>query len=66
MKRVLTGVAYSQDHDRFSVPTVDSPEILAIALGEDVRAKLHGKLPRNGEQLRDVIVNVAIGFRAVR
>jgi hypothetical protein len=66
MKRVLTGVAYSQEHDRFSVPTPADRDVLAIALGEDVRHKLQGKLSRNGSHLRDVIVEVAIGFRAVR
>jgi hypothetical protein len=66
MKRVLTGVAYNQAADRYSVPLPASPELLAVALGEDVRAKLEGETPRNGAHLRDVIVSVAIGFRATR
>ena len=66
MKRIPTGVAYTQAQDCFTVPTPDSPNVVAVARGADVREKLEGQLPRDGKHLRDVIVSVAIGFRAAR
>jgi hypothetical protein len=64
MKRPPTGVAYKQSMDQFSVPDPMDPGLVAIALGDDVRAKLEGQLPRNGAHLRDVILSVTKGFRA--
>lgn len=66
VKRVPAGVVYSQADDRYGVPLPSRPDRLAIALGADVRALLEGELPRSGAHLRDVIISVAIGTRAVR
>jgi hypothetical protein len=63
MNRTPTGVAYRQSMDQFSVPDPMDSGLIAIALGEDVRAKLKGQLPRNGAHLRDVILSVTKGFR---
>jgi hypothetical protein len=63
MKRTPTGVSYKQAMDQFWVPDPSSPGLVAIAMGEDVRAKLEGQLPRDGAHLRDVILSVTKGFR---
>lgn len=65
-RRPLTGVAYSQDLDLYSVPSPEYPNILAVAHGTSVRGHLQGETPRNGAHLRDVIIAVAYGYRAAK